>query len=128
MWGDESTPLFKALSYRDKLRVRKFLRRGRAPQDPRLAAAAVELAEGYQRQSRGRAALFGWLAVFLAVSNMGLAIWAAIDGDQPQWMFNAAIALGWAGIALAEPALRPKSIGRALEASRRATGSSVPAG
>jgi hypothetical protein len=38
---------FKALSFRDRWRVRRFVFRGEAPDDPRMATAAIELAERY---------------------------------------------------------------------------------
>lgn len=114
---------FNALPYREKLRVRKYLRRGEAPEDPRLAVAAVELAESYRRQ---RYTLVGWVAVLLFVTNTYLAISAAIDGDQVRWMLNAAVAVGWVGIALTEPVLRPKSMARSLEASRRIAAAGAP--
>jgi hypothetical protein len=53
MWDpDDEMQVFKALSYWDKVRIGRCLARGEAPDDPRKAAAAVELAESYQRKSR----------------------------------------------------------------------------
>ncbi|HEU5064057.1 MAG TPA: hypothetical protein VFT79_13040 [Solirubrobacterales bacterium] len=109
---------FQALSYRDKLRVR-YLRRGEAPADPRMAAAAVELAEGYQRQGRAMAAWMRWSPAFLATCYGMFTILAAVDGGQPSWIFFAFVALGWAWISMSTPASRPKSMARSLEASRR---------
>jgi hypothetical protein len=43
---------YKALPYGAKWRVTRLVAKGEAPHDPRMAAAAVELAESYQRKGR----------------------------------------------------------------------------
>jgi hypothetical protein len=63
----DGTPTFRALSYGDKWRVGGFLRRGEAPQDPRIAAAVVEWAESYQRQEQRHAALLRWLPLVVVI-------------------------------------------------------------
>jgi hypothetical protein len=44
--------MFHALSYGERWRVNRLVAKGKSPQDPRLAAAAVELAEKHQRRER----------------------------------------------------------------------------
>ena len=126
MWPlDEQMPTFKALSYRDKLRVGRTVTRGEAPEDPRMAAAAVELAESYRRQSWGYTGLMRWgPALMLVIAGCG-AVFNATDGDALGLIFNALLALlGVSGLVVS-PATRPKNMARALEASRRAAASGV---
>lgn len=42
-------------------------RSGESPDDPGMAAAAVELAESYQRREGGTSTLFRWLAILLVL-------------------------------------------------------------
>jgi hypothetical protein len=72
---------FQALSYRDKWRVTRFLTRGDAPDDPRMAAAAVELAESYQRRRRGYSMFIRWLLTITIVVAGVVAIAAAVEGE-----------------------------------------------
>lgn len=125
MWPvDKEMPVFQALSYWDKWRASGYLRRGQAPTDPRMATAVVELAESYQRQSRAYAALLRWWPVVMVVSLGYLTISAAIDGDQVGLMLRGLTFLGAVGIAVLDPAIRPKNMARSLEASRRVTAAS----
>lgn len=120
MWPTgEKMQEFQALSYRDKLRVRRCLRRGEAPADPRMAAAAVELAESYQGEGQSTTRLERWLSVFLAVSFGILTILAAVEGDQLSLIIYAFTALGWALNFMSNPATWPKNMAKSLEASRR---------
>lgn len=108
---------FKALSFSDRWRVRRFVFRGEAPDDPRMAAAAIELAERYQRRDHTR--LLGWGMASLLVCFSGLLIWAAIGGNTREivisgaWILIAAVHLAF------NPETRPKSVARSLEASRQ---------
>jgi hypothetical protein len=54
---------YQALSYDEKWCVTGLVAKGEAPHDPRMASAAVELAERYQRSGRGEPTLhrFIWL-------------------------------------------------------------------
>lgn len=57
----EETPAFQALPYGDRWRITRFLAKGEAPHDPRMAAAAVELAESFQSRGRVYATFIRWL-------------------------------------------------------------------
>jgi hypothetical protein len=120
MWpSDNKMQAFRALSYRDMWRVRMCLRRGEAPDEPRLAAAAVDLAEGYRRQGRVEAALISWYPLVAIVWFGYLSISAAARGDE--WvliLFVLGVPLGIAGFLL-DPGRRPQNVARSLEASRR---------
>jgi hypothetical protein len=110
---------FNALSYGDKWRVSRCLARGEAPRDPRMAVAAVELAEDYQRQSRAFRGLARWLPVILVVVATCITVSSAIEGDHLTLILNVLLALGGVGQLLFNPAARPKNTARSLEASRR---------
>lgn len=108
---------FKALSFRDKWRVRRLVYRGEAPDDPRMAAAAVALAEGYQRQGYMR--FMRWGTSLMVVLMVPASIYAAIEGDALQAAVWGLLALVNAAHLMFNPATRPKSVARSLEASRR---------
>ncbi len=110
---------FQALSYGEKWRVTRLVAKGEAPHDPRMAAAAVELAERYQRRGRGDATLYRWLAIALILVGVALAILAAADGDALVTSAMALIALTNVAHLAFNPVLRPKNVARSLEASRR---------
>jgi hypothetical protein len=110
--------IFNTLSYGDKVRVTRCLARGMAPDDPRLAAAAVELAESYRDQSRAQAAFMRWAPVFTAVILSALTIPAAIGGDLPMAIAFFLVALCSIAYIAFDPAARPKNVARSLEASR----------
>ena len=86
MTSDEATApgdrqAFQELSFGEKWRVARLLAKGEAPPDPRMAATAIELAESYQRQGRGRATLARWLPAVVIVVGEGpcdLEIWGLL--------------------------------------------------
>lgn len=91
--------------------------RGEAPHDPRMATAAVELAESYQ--GRGEMKLLRWGTPVVVVGALIAAILGAVDGDLLEAvLFGLMAAVNIAHLAL-NPATRPKSVARSLEASRR---------
>lgn len=108
---------FKALSFADKWRVSRAIYRGEAPADPRMAAAAIELAESYQRQRNTK--LLRWLIPVIVVGAGGVAILGAVTGDMLQAVVFGAMALVNLGHLALNPASRPKSVARSLEASRQ---------
>jgi hypothetical protein len=110
---------FKALSYGEKWRVTRLVAKGEAPHDPRMATAAVELAERYQRRGRGEPTLHRFLAIALILVGAALAILAAVDGDALVMSAMALIALTNVAQLAFNPMLRPKNVARSLEASRR---------
>ena len=110
---------FQALSYGEKWRVTRLVAKGEAPHDPRMAAAAVELAESYQRKGRGELTLHRFLAVTLIIAGLALAILAAADGDALLMSAMALVALTSVVQLIFNPMLRPKNVARSLEASRR---------
>jgi hypothetical protein len=111
---------FKALSSGDKWRVRRSVYLGKTPDDPRMALAAVELAEGYQRQGHMR--LVRWGAIVMVAFMVPAAIYAAVSGRALEAVLWGLIALAHAGQLLFNPATRPKNVTRSLEASRRMLG------
>lgn len=124
MWPrDKEMQTFNALPFRDKWRVRGFLARGEAPGDPRLATAAVELAESYPRQGRLSMAWMRWMPVFFLVVIGFSAIPRAIDGDLEMAILYAVVVLVSIGHLIFSPVARPKKMTRALEASRQIAGS-----
>jgi predicted nucleic acid-binding Zn ribbon protein len=114
--------MYQALSYGDKWRVTRQVAKGEAPHDPRMAAAAVELAERYQRKGRNESMLYRFLAIALILVGVALAILAAVDGDALLMSAMALIALTNAGQLVFNPMLRQKNVARSLEASRRVSG------
>jgi hypothetical protein len=108
---------FKALSFADRWRVRRFVFRGEAPDDPRMAAAAIELAERYQRRNHPR--ILSWGMAFLLVCFSALLIWSAIDGDARETVISGAWILIAAAHLAFNPETRPKSVARSLEASKQ---------
>lgn len=110
---------FRALSYGEKWRVTRLIAKGEAPQDPGMAAAAVELAESYQRKEGGTSTLFRWLAIMLALAAGGLVALATVDGDVPVMIAMALIVLTNVGHLALNPAARPQNVARSLEASRQ---------
>jgi hypothetical protein len=120
MWLlSKKTQIFNALSYGDKVRVTRCLVQGKAPDDPRLATAAVELAESYRHQSRVHAAFMRWSPVLTAVVLSALTIPAAIAGDLPMAIAFFLVALCSIAYIVFDPAARPKNVARSLEASRQ---------
>jgi len=111
--------IFKGLPYGDKLRVSRCVTRGEAPDDPRMAAAAVELAEGYQRQSWGYTGAMRWGPVAALVIGGCGAVFNATDGDALGLTLNALLALLGVLNLIFSPATRPKNMARVLQASRR---------
>jgi len=114
----EAMPTFGALSFGDRLRVNRSLRRGEALQEPALAAAAIEWAENYQSQGRGYRALIRWLPLVVFIACGAASIFFAVDGDSLVAIANGLIALvNLAHLAL-NPMVRPQQVARSLEASR----------
>ncbi len=123
-WGPRSlTPTYLALPIRDKWHVMRSLRRGEAPRDPQTAAAAVELAEVYQRQGRSRWRPGRRYALFVAVACGAAAILFATGGELAQALFLAAAALTNLAALAVSPRLRPDMVARSLEASKAVVGS-----
>jgi hypothetical protein len=116
---EQKLQIFNALSYGDKVRVARCLARGKAPNDPRLAAAAVELAESYRHQSRAQAAFMRWAPVVTAVILSALTLPAAIAGDLPMAIALFLVALCGIAYIVFDPAARPKNVARSLDASRQ---------
>ena len=108
---------FKALSFSDRWRVRRFVFRGEAPDDPQMAVAAIELAERYQCRNHQR--ILSWGMAFLLVCSSVLLIWSAIDGDAREIVISGAWILITASHLAFNPETRPKSVARSLETSRQ---------
>jgi hypothetical protein len=128
MWTvDDKMQAFNALPYGDKWRVCRRLTRGVAPNDPRMAAAAVELAESYGHRSRATVEFMRWAPVFIIACAGCLVISAADRGNQAMLIFNVLLILGWGTHFMFNPATRPKNVARSLEASRVVASRSVKA-
>lgn len=110
---------FQELSYSEKWRVAWLLTKGDAPSDPRMAAAAVELAENYQRQGRIHATLARWLPGVVIVVCGAAAILLAVEGDGLAAALNALIVLTNIGAVILNPMTRPENVARSLEASQQ---------
>lgn len=89
-----------------------------------MAAAAVELAERYQRKGRGESTLYRFLAIALILIGVAFAILAAADGDIAVMIAPALVALTNAAHLAFNPMLRPKNVARSLETSRRVSATS----
>lgn len=109
----------RALSYGDRFRLSRHLARGEAPFDPRMAAAAVEIAENYQSKSRSHVALIGWAPLLLIIFNAFLFTAAASDGDQLGLALYGLIILVSGVNLMLNPLTRPKNMARSVEAARR---------
>jgi hypothetical protein len=110
---------FQALSYSEKWRVTRLVAKGEAPHDPRMAAAAVELAESYQRRGRLAPTLLRWLAIAAILVGVAFAILSAADGDALLMISMALIVLTNVAHLAFNPVIRPHNVARSLEASRR---------
>lgn len=86
---------------------------------PEDAAAAVELAERYQRREHGAPPLFRWLAIMLALAALALGVLAAIKGDVALTTAMVLILLTNVAHLALNPAARPQKVARSLEASRQ---------
>jgi hypothetical protein len=115
--ADADKPTFRALSYRERWRVSRQVAKGGSPQDPRMAAAAVELAESCQ--DSGEMPLYRGVAILLILVSLALAVWAAADGDVLLMSTMALVALNSVARFAFSPMTRPKNVTRSLEASRR---------
>jgi hypothetical protein len=123
MWPlDNEMKAFRALPYSQKLRVGRCLARGAAPTDPQLAAAAVELAESYERQDRLSAVAYRWAPLLILVFAAPVAISAIDQGDELGLIVNSLVVLTSAMHFALSPATRRKNMARGLEASRRIAG------
>ncbi len=114
----DQAPVFRALSFGDKWRVIGYLRRGEAPQDSRIAAAVIEWAEGYQRQTPRYAAALRYLPSVVVVVCGLAAIFFAAEGEALVAAVNAIVALVNFGHLMINPAIRPQKMARSLQASR----------
>lgn len=108
---------FETLSFADKWKVSRFVFHGRAPQDSRMASAAVELAERYQQHSW--ASWVRWLLPVVIVASITAAIFAAVNGDPIVALTSALVAMTNLGQFALNPATRPENVERSLEASRQ---------
>lgn len=110
---------FQALSYGEKWRVTRLVAKGEAPHDPRMAAAAVELAESYQRRGRVAPTLLRWLAIAVILGGVAVAILSAANGDALLTITMALVVLTNVAHLAFNPMIRPQNVARSLEASRR---------
>lgn len=119
MWDvDDEMQVFKALSYRDKVRVGRCLAKGDTPADPHMATAAVELAGSYQRKNRTLMVWMRWLpAIMILLGGIGVAL-NALDEDYFGSILYVAFALIGVVHFMINPATRPKNLARSLAKSR----------
>ena len=107
---------FQALSSSDQLRVNRFLAQGEMPDDPELAAVALEVGESYQAQRPIRAAVMRWVPMAFALFFAAFALLGALDGELGYVILLVVIALGFIGNLMLNPASRPKNVARSVEA------------
>lgn len=107
---------FQALSSSDQLRVNRFLAQGEIPDDPELAAVALEVGESYQAQRPLRAAAMRWAPSAFALFFGAFALSGALDGEIGYAILLAIIVLGFIGNLMLNPATRPKNVARSVEA------------
>jgi hypothetical protein len=120
MWPlDEQMETFRELPFREQWRVRGYLVRGEAFDDPRMAAATVELAESYERHKRLYMGVMRWLPLLMLVLIGYPALREAIEGNVAMAIVFALIVLFSVGQLLLSPTMRPKKMVRSLKASRR---------
>lgn len=119
MWNvDDEMQTFKALSYRDKVRVGRCLARGVAPDDPQQVVAGIELAESYQRNSRILVVVMRWLpAIMIILGGIGV-VFNTLDEDYLGAVLYVLFALIGLAHYMINPVTRPKNMARSLEASR----------
>jgi len=119
MAAPDNMPTYRALSSGDKWRVTRSVAKGQAPHDPQMAAAAIELAERYQRKGSGELTLYRFLAISLVLVGVALAILAATEGDVLLMIAMALIALTNVAQLAINPMLRSAKVAQSLEASRQ---------
>jgi F0F1-type ATP synthase assembly protein I len=114
---------WRSAPLRERARVRRQLRRGRAVDNPQLASVAAELAASLQKESLRLSA--GLISLAAAV-GAAAAIVGLSAGNAPLGAF--AIAL--AGVCAAALALMPRRhrLAEAEQANRRLAAASTPAG
>jgi hypothetical protein len=111
-------PTYQALSFGEKLRAARFLTRGVAPSEPRMAVAVVALGESYRARGRAYATLTRWLPFFSVIVFGAIAIPEAVEGSTLMTVMAVLLVLGSIGHLMLNPAVRPKNLARSLEASR----------
>jgi hypothetical protein len=102
----------------DQFRVFRFLTRGEAPAERKLAAITLDAAERYQTRSRVLSALFRWLPIALAFSLIVSSLSGALDGRVEMVVVLLFGALGLVGNLMLNPWTRPTNVARSLKASR----------
>ena len=112
-------PQFRELSSLDQFRVCRFLARGEAPSDPKLAAVTLDAAERYQTRGHFLAALFRWWPMVLALVLVVIAVPGALNGRVEMVILLIFIVLGVMANLTLNPWTRPKNVIRSKEASRR---------
>lgn len=84
-----------------------------------MAAAAVELAESYQRRGRVAPTLFRWLAIAVILGGVAAGVLSAADGDALLTITMALVVLTNVAHLAFNPMIRPRNVARSLEASRQ---------
>lgn len=110
------------LSFGERLRVARLVAKGEAPREPRMAAAAIELAENLQRKGRAESMLFRWVAIMLILVAVAAGIFAMVKGDVVVMVAMGLVTLTNVGHLVFNPATRPKNVSRSLEASKGIVG------
>jgi hypothetical protein len=115
---------FERLSFPDKWRVNRLLARGKGPDDTRTAAAAVELAESYQRQGRSHRAIVLFAFVIMATGFTFIGV-AAVGSGEAELSILCALIVVASVVQLAfSPTIRPRKVAQSLEAARRVVATS----
>jgi hypothetical protein len=84
-----------------------------------MAAAAVELAESYQRRGQVATTLARWLPIAVVIGAGAAGVLNAANGEASLAIVMALVVLVNVGHLTLNPMTRPKNVARSLEASRR---------
>jgi hypothetical protein len=110
-------PLLQTLPTRQRMAVLSCVRRGRAPDDPNLAPAAIEVAEHYQEP--GFARIIPWLGLWSIGFFSVVAIISAIGGDRGALTVSCLLIAARVALIPRVPLVWAGNVARSLEASRR---------
>jgi hypothetical protein len=114
---NKKMPLLQTLPTRQRLAVLSCVRKGRAPDDPHLAPAAIEAAEHYQ--GPGFARIIPWLGLWTIGVCSLVAIISAIGGDRGALIVSCLIIVGRLAMIPRVPLAWAENVTRSLEASRK---------
>jgi hypothetical protein len=114
---------FRSLSLRERWIVMSCIRRGRAPNNPQLAPATVELAEHYRY--RGIARIVPWLGLIAVCVISLIGINHALAGNWNRALVDGLLIAARLAFVPWMPLVWSGNVRRSLEATRRLRGEDV---